>query len=231
MQIKCVAIDDEPLALELLKEYISKFPALKLQQTFDDAISGAEYLRNNPVDLLFIDINMPDITGLELGRSLKERPMLIFTTAHKKFAIEGFDLEALDYLLKPIQFERFARAVNRAIEFHQFKNSTRSDSNESLFVRAEYQLVKLDLDEIEYIESVEDYLKIHLTTGKPVMTLMTIKAVLQKLPPEKFKRIHRSYVIPLAKVRSIVNRKVKMTNIELPVSDSYAEFIQEWRSK
>ncbi len=231
MQIRCVAIDDEPLALELLKEYIGKFPALKLQQTFDDAISGAEYLRNNPVDLLFVDINMPDITGLELVRSLKERPMLIFTTAHKKFAIEGFELEAIDYLLKPIQFERFARAVNRAVDFYQLKNATKSERNESLFVRAEYQLVRIELDEIEYIESVEDYLKIHLTTGKPVMTLMTIKAVLQKLPPEKFKRIHRSYVIPLSKVKSVVNRKVRLTQIELPVSDSYAEFIQEWKSR
>jgi DNA-binding LytR/AlgR family response regulator len=231
MQITCVLIDDEPLALELLKEYISKFPSLHLQQTFDDAISGGEYLRNNPVDLLFIDINMPDINGLELVYSLTQKPMLIFTTAHKKFAVEGFELDAIDYLLKPIHFERFSRAVNKAIEYAQFKNGDKPAINDSLFVRSEYQLMKIDLDEIEYIESEEDYIKIHLRNGKPIMTLMTIKALLQKLPPEKFKRIHRSYVIPLAKVRSVVNRRVKLSNAELPVSDNYAEFIQEWKSK
>src|ERR1044071_3650845 len=114
MQIKCVAIDDEPLALQLIEQFVSKLPALKLVQTFDDAISGAEFLRANDVDLLFIDINMPDITGIELVRSLKVKPMTIFTTAYKKFAIDGFELDAVDYLLKPIQFERFEKAVNKA---------------------------------------------------------------------------------------------------------------------
>src|ERR1700730_4801776 len=160
MQIRCVAIDDEPLALDVLRQYIQNFPVLKLVQTFDDAISGAEYLRNNAVDLLFIDINMPDVTGIELVRSLKEKPILIFTTAHKKFAVDGFDLDALDYLLKPIQFDRFSKAVNKATEYYQYRRSAKPEGSESLFVRAEYQLVKIDLEEIEYIESVEDYLKI-----------------------------------------------------------------------
>ena len=231
MQIRCVAIDDEPLALELLRGYIQHFPALNLLQTFDDAISAMEYLRNNPVDLLFIDINMPDITGIELVRSLKEKPMIAFTTAHKKFAVEGFDLEALDYLLKPIQFDRFEKMVNKAISYFRYTHTTKTDASETLFVRAEYQLVKIDLDEIEYIESVEDYLKIHLTKGRPVMTLMTLKAVLQKLPPAQFKRIHRSYVVAISKIRSVLNRKVKLTEVELPVSDSYADFINEWKNK
>ncbi len=139
------------------------------------------------------------------------------------------NLDAIDYLLKPIQFERFSRAVNKAVEYYQMKNAARPEGTDALLVRSEYQLVRIDLDEIEYIESVEDYLKIHKTNGKPVMTLMTLKALLQKLPLNKFKRIHRSYVIPLSKVRSIVNRKVKLTHVELPVSDSYASFIQEWR--
>src|SRR4051794_5676369 len=118
MQIKCVAIDDEPLALNLIKEYTNRFPSLRLVQTFDDAISGAEFLRSNQVDLLFIDINMPDISGIELVRSLKEKPMIIFTTAYRKFAFEGFELDALDYLLKPIEFERFEKAVNKAIDYY-----------------------------------------------------------------------------------------------------------------
>src|SRR2546423_2963889 len=231
MHIRCIAIDDEPLALEMLKGYIQHFPALKLLQTFDDAISATEYLRNNAIDLLFIDINMPDITGIDLVRSLKQKPMLVFTTAHKKFAVEGFDLEALDYLLKPIQLERFAKTVNKAMSYFQNSRTAKTEVKQNLFVRAEYQLVKIDLDEIEYIESVEDYLKIHLTGTRPVMTLMTIKAVLQKLPPTQFKRIHRSYVVPLSKIRSVVNRKVRLTEVELPVSDSYADFINEWKSK
>lgn len=231
MQIRCVAIDDEPLALDLIREYIQHFPALKMVQTFDDAISGSEYLRNNPVDLLFIDINMPDISGIELVRSLKLKPMIIFTTAHKKFALEGFDLDALDYLLKPIQMDRFSKAVNKALDYFRYKNPDRTDTNEYLFVRSEYQLVKIDLDNIEYIESIEDYIRIHLVNGKPIMTLMTLKAVSEKLPSKQFKRIHRSYVVALSKVRSIVNRKVRLTNVELPVSDSYAGFINEWKNK
>jgi len=231
MKIKCVAIDDEPLALNLIRKYIQQFPVLNLLQTFDDAISGAEYLRNNPVDLLFIDIHMPDITGIELVSSLKVKPMIIFTTAHKKFAAEGFDLDALDYLLKPIQLERFSKAVNKATEYYRYKNSNKNEPNETLFVRSEYQLVKIDLENIEYIESIEDYIKIHQTNGKPVMTLMTLKAVLEKLPPHQFRRIHRSYVVPLSKIRSIVNRRVRLTSTELPVSDSYAGFIKEWKNK
>jgi len=231
MQIKCVAIDDEPLALELIEEFVSRFPRLKLVQMYDDPISGAEFLRSHDIDLLFIDINMPDITGIDLVRSLKNKPMVIFTTAYKKFAVEGFDLDAIDYLLKPIEFERFAKAVNKAIDYFQYKNSSKSMTSEALFVRSEYQLIKIELDEIEYIESVEDYLKIHRSRDKPVMTLMTLKAMLEKLPSDKFKRIHRSYVIALAKIKGIVNKKVRLSSVDLPVSDSYAAFINEWIKK
>jgi two-component system LytT family response regulator len=231
MQLKCIVIDDEPLALNLMKEYISRFPALKLVQAFDDPITGAEYLRHHPADLLFIDINMPDVSGIEIVRTLSEKPMTIFTTAHKRFAIDGFELNALDYLLKPISFERFERAVNKAMDYHRFKDKPGNDPSDTVFVRSEYRLVKIDLNEIEYVESLEDYLKIHKTTGRPVMTLMTLKAFLEKLPQDRFKRIHRSYVVPLSKIRSVVNRKVRLTSVELPVSDSYAGFISDWTKK
>src|SRR5882724_6223765 len=125
MTIKCVAIDDEPPALELIKEYLAKFSGLQLVQTFDDGISAVEFLRHTPIDLLFIDINMPDITGLDLVRSLEQKPMVIFTTAHKKFAAEGFDLDAVDYLLKPVSFERFSKAVNKAIDYYEYKKKTK----------------------------------------------------------------------------------------------------------
>jgi len=231
MQVKWVAIDDEPLALNLIREYARQFPVLQLVQTFDDAIAGAEFLRQHPVDLLFIDINMPDVTGTDLVRSLVNKPMVIFTTAYKQFALEGFELDAIDYLLKPIAPERFSKAVAKAVEYYTFKNSVNTDKAESLFVRSGYELVKINLSDIEYIESLDDYLKIHRTNGKPVMTLMTVKAVLEKLPSLAFKRIHRSYIISLSHVRSVANRKVRLPHAELPVSDRYADFISAWKNK
>lgn len=230
MQLKCVAIDDEPLALELLQAYISRFPQLKLVHTFDDAISAVELLRSTKVDLLFIDINMPDITGIDLVRSLQEKPLVIFTTAHKQFAIEGFELDAVDYLLKPINFDRFTRAVHKAIDYYKYKNTPLQEENDSLFVHSEYKLVKIPLNDIEYIESLEDYIKIHIPGAKPVLTLLSMKKVLEKLPADKFQRIHRSYIVSVSRVKSIQNRKVQLsTAVELPISDSYIQFINNWK--
>ena len=229
MPLRCIAIDDEPLALEIIKTYVAQFPALELLQTFDDAISGAEFLRHAAVDLLFIDINMPDISGLDLVRSLKEKPLIIFTTAYKNFAFEGFELEALDYLLKPIDLKRFGKAVHKAIDYYAYKNAPRDEVADSLFVYAEYRMVKIELKDIEYIESLEDYIRIHLSDAKPIMTLMPLKKVLEKLPADKFKRIHRSYVVPVNKVKSILNRKAQLASgKELPISDSYIGFAKEW---
>jgi two-component system LytT family response regulator len=202
---------------------------LQLVNTFEDAISGAEYLRNNPIDLLFIDINMPDITGIDLVRSLDVKPMVIFTTAYKNFAFEGFELEAIDYLLKPIDVKRFGKAVEKAAEYYKYKTTFNKDGeDESLYVYSEYRMVKIDLKEIEYIESMEDYIKIHLHNAKTVLTLMPLKKVLEKLPEDKFQRIHRSYIVPVKKILSIQNRKVKLADIELPISDSYADFARRW---
>jgi two-component system LytT family response regulator len=229
MAIKCIAIDDEPLALELIKKYVAWFPALQLITTFEDAISGAEYLRNNPIDLLFIDINMPDITGIDLVRSLAVKPMVIFTTAYKNFAFEGFELEAIDYLLKPIDVKRFGKAVEKAVDYYKYKTTFAKDGeDESLYVYSEYRMVKIELKEIEYIESMEDYIKIHLHNAKTILTLMPLKKVLEKLPEDKFQRIHRSYIIPVKKIISIQGRKVKLADIELPISDSYADFARRW---
>ena len=230
MQLKCVAVDDEPLALELLKEYVARFPQLKLVHTFDDAISAVELLRSTKTDLLFLDINMPDITGIDLVRSLQERPLIIFTTAHKQFAIEGFELDAVDYLLKPINFDRFTRAVHKAIDYYKYKNAGTQDDNDCLFVHSEYKLVKIPLSDIEYIESLEDYIRIHVVNSKPILTLMPLKKVLEKLPQDKFRRIHRSYVVAIDKVTSVQNRKAKLTSSqELPISNTYSGFIDEWK--
>src|SRR5688572_15172305 len=145
MKLKCVAIDDVPLALELIELYAQQIDGLELVKTFDDAIAGLEYLQHNPVDLLFLDINMPDISGLELVRSLDKKPLLVFTTAYKKFAFEGFELEALDYLLKPIEFDRFAKAVQKAQEFYALKNLVQAEVPDSFFVYSEYQAIKINI--------------------------------------------------------------------------------------
>lgn len=227
--LKCVSIDDEPLALKLIREYVSRFPALQMLRTFDDAITGAEFLKRTTIDLLFIDINMPDITGIDLVRSLEHKPMIIFTTAYKNFAFEGFELEAIDYLLKPIDFKRFTKAVEKAIDYYQYKNTpTEEQHDESLYVYSEYRMVKISLKDIDYIESMEDYVKIHVYDAKTVLSLMPLKTVLEKLPADKFQRIHRSYIIPINKVISIKNRKVQLPGIELPVSESYAPFVRDW---
>jgi two-component system LytT family response regulator len=229
MVLKCIAIDDEPLALRLISEYVSRFPALQLVNTFEDAITGAEFLKNNPIDLLFVDINMPDITGIDLVRSLDVKPIVIFTTAYKNFAYEGFELEALDYILKPIDIKRFTKAVEKAVDYYKYKNKpTADETDESLYVYSEYRMVKIDLGTIEYIESMEDYIKIHITNEKTILTLMPMKKVLEKLPSTKFQRIHRSYIVPVNKIRSIQNRKVQLTDVELPVSESYNDFVRNW---
>jgi two-component system LytT family response regulator len=230
MKLKCIAIDDEPLALEIMKKYIADFPDLQLLQTFEDAVSGAEFLAKNQVDLLFIDINMPDITGVDLVRSLTNRPMVIFTTAYKNYAYEGFELEALDYLLKPINIKRFGVAVNKAIDYAKYKNAESDAGNECIYVHAEYRVIKIPLKDIEYIESMQDYIKIYLTgVEKPVLTLMSMKSVLEKLPADQFIRIHRSYAVAYHKIKSIHNRKVKLSQAELPVGNNYADFIKEWQ--
>jgi len=229
MQLKCIAIDDEPLALEVIKKHIAEFPELKLQHTFEDAISAAEYLKANKIDLLFIDIDMPDITGVDLVRALSEKPMVIFTTAHKGFAFEGFELEALDYLLKPIDLKRFSAAAHKAIDYGKYKSSGQGELEGSLYVHSEYRMIKIELKEIEYIESMQDYIKIYLSNiEKPVLTLMSLKGVLEKLPSSDFARIHRSYIVAIKKIKSIHNHKVKLKSKELPVGNNYADFINTW---
>ncbi|TWJ03374.1 LytTR family two component transcriptional regulator [Mucilaginibacter frigoritolerans] len=232
MKIKCIAIDDEPLALRLISGYISRFPFLELVGTFENAMAGAEFLKHNPVDLLFIDILMPDVMGTELVRSLKNKPMVIFATAHKNFAYESYELAAMDYLLKPIDLKRFTKAVEKAQDYYKYKNGLDNETEgESLFVYAEYRMVKINLRDVEYIESMEAYIKIHTIESKPVITLMPLKKVLEKLPDKSFKQIHRSYVVNIQKIRSIQNRRVQLTVAELPVSDTYIESLRNALNK
>ncbi len=220
MKLSAVAIDDEPLALEIIKQYCTQINEIDLVQTFDNAVAGLDYINSQRPSLLFIDIDMPDINGIDLVNQLQARPMIIFTTAYKEFALEGFELEAVDYLLKPFSFERFEKAFQKALSKYQIGNT--AGEIEPIFVYSEYRLIKIDLQNIIYIESLDDYIKIHLTHTKPVMTLMSLKKIAAKLPPKKFIRIHRSYIIATDHLTSLSGRKIKLsTGFELPVSESY----------
>jgi len=229
MSLKCVAIDDEPLALELIKTYVQRFPTLTLVGVFEDAISGAEYLNQHAIDLLFLDVNMPDISGVELARTLTNSPMIIFTTAYRNYAFESYELQAIDYLLKPIDYKRFTTAVEKAIDFHTYKTiplETNGDS--AIYVYSEYKMVKIWLKDIIYIESMGDYLKIYQDqTEKPLLTLTTMKKILEKLPEAQFARIHRGFIVAIAKIKSIHGKKVQLPQIELPIGDAYKDFIQQ----
>ena len=228
--LKCVVVDDEPLAIELIKSYIKVSPSLFFLSDFEDAIAASEYLNKNKVDLLFLDINMPDISGLDLYKSLKEKPLLIFTTAYKNYAFDGFELNAVDYLLKPIAYSRFKKAVAKAVEIHQFQNQTSKENEEYILVHSEYKLIKINVAQIIYLESLEDYIKINLVDGNMILTLMPLKRMMEKLSQEKFKRIHRSFVVSVNHVVLINNRKARLSNgIELPISDSYSKFISDWK--
>ncbi len=227
MVLKCVAIDDEPLALQLIENYAKRIPSLELAETFEDAVSGAEYINKNPVDLVFLDINMPDISGIDLARAMEIKPLIIFTTAYRQFAFEGFQLEAVDYLLKPVEFDRFSRAFYKAAEYKEFKERPSLNQDDSfIYVHSEYKLIKVKLSSIEYIESMEDYIRIHISGEKPVLTLMTLKKVLQMLPEKQFIRIHRSYVVAVSKIKAIQHKKLQLETVLLPVGDSYADKIK-----
>jgi len=217
------------LALELVRSYVTRMPEVKLIGTFEDAISGIEFLSRKHPDLIFLDINMPDISGLDLAKALKEKPMIIFTTAHKQFAYDGFELEAVDYLLKPIDFDRFSKAVCKAIDLKRYRENVYSTQEEPvIYVHSEYRMIKIVLKEVEYIESMEDYIKIHLTNDKPVLTLMSLKKILEVLPEQQFKRIHRSYIIPVFKVRSVQNKKIQLSAAVLPIGESYTDQVKQW---
>jgi len=230
MSLKCVIIDKELSAIELMTNFIKSCPALRLLQTFDDVITGGEFLRNNRVDLLFIELSMPANAAIKLVKSISYKVMIIFTIAGKRFAPEVLEMDVLDYLVKPFIFDRFARAIAKATERLHLVNPD-SQTGEAIYVRSTYHLVKINLNDIEYIESMENYVKIHLTNDKPVMALIPLKIMIDRLPQEKFVRIHRSYIIPLDKIKYIGNKKIKVSATELPVSDSYLTAVKELMKK
>jgi len=235
MMIKCIAIDDEPLALSLMEDYISKVSYLQLVAKCSDAFEAQKALQQNEVDLIFIDIQMPGLTGLQFIQSLTSRPMIILVTAYEKFALEGFNLNVVDYVLKPVELARFMQASNKALELYELKHQSKDSSAnkpEYFFVNVDYSLVKVMFSDIMWIEGLRDYVKIHLkSSSKPLMVRMTVRAVEDELPASNFKRIHRSYVVAINSISSIRKGSVFIGEMELPVGDTYKEVINQLTGK
>ncbi len=229
--IRCIAIDDEPLALQVIIKYAFETPAINLLETFTDAIQATAYLKLNPVDLIFLDIQMPDISGIRFYENLKDKPLVIFTTAFSEYAVKGFELEALDYLVKPVKFDRFVKAVEKARKALEQRNSSADPQMESIFVKSEYQNVRIPVKDIRYIEGLDDYIKIHLENStKPLLSLMSLKSMMEKLPAGQFMRVHRSYIVQLKNIRSIHNRFISLGDTKIPVGETYNDTVQEWLS-
>jgi DNA-binding LytR/AlgR family response regulator len=225
MIMRCIAIDDEPLALQLIAEYASRVSFLSLEKTFTNPDDAKDWLQQNEVDLLLLDIHMPDINGLQFYKSLPKKPLVIFTTAYSEYAVEGFNVDAVDYLLKPFEYDRFLKAVLKAREYLEFLTNQELQMA-SIFVKVDYQLMKINLKDIELIEGLDDYIRIHIKP-KPVLTLMTLKSLQEKLPSQEFTRIHRSYIVPVSKIESFGKSKVKVAGKEIPVGSSYSEVYQQ----
>jgi DNA-binding LytR/AlgR family response regulator len=223
--MKCVAIDDEPLALQLVKNYVEQTGQLELCATFTDTTKAKEFIENNPVDLLFVDIQMPDETGLQFVNGLATKPIVIFTTAFSQYAVEGFNLDAVDYLVKPFEYERFLKAVNKAKDLFEYRLN--KEINEGyLFVKYNYQWNKIFFKDIELIEALDDYIKIYTGT-KPMLIHMSMKIVMEKLPAQKFIRVHRSYIAPVSKISSWNKNAITVAGKNIPVSYTYQKQLQD----
>jgi DNA-binding LytR/AlgR family response regulator len=233
--IKCIAIDDEPLALKQITGYISKIPFLELAAEFKSAILAIDFIRENDVDLMFVDINMPDLSGLDFVKSQTSPPKVIFTTAYSEYAIDGFKVNAMDYLLKPIDFDVFLKSVNRAHEWFNIrdKKSSKIESNDiCLFIKSEYKVLRINLSDIKYIEGMREYVRIHLVSQRPIMSIVSMKKIEEYLPQDKFMRVHRSYIVNLEKITTIDrNRIVFDNNVYIPISGQYNQKFQEYLIK
>lgn len=235
-KLRCIAIDDEPLALRQVTSFIEKLPFLELVGKCASAFQALELLEEEVVDLMFVDINMPDLNGLDFVKSLDKKPQLVFTTAYDQYAIEGFKVNALDYLLKPFSFAEFSTAAHKAKVQFELLNKVEDapvekiDSNEQyLFIKSEYKLLRVNLEDVLYIEGMKEYVRIHLCNQKPIMSLLTMKSVEAKLPKNRFMRVHRSYIVNLSRVREVERfRIVYDDKTRIPVSDNYKDKFQKF---
>lgn len=241
MMLKCLAVDDEPLALGLITSFITQTPFLDLVGGYDNAIEALRVLHSDTkVDVLFLDIQMSDLTGIELARILdskpgSEKPLIVFTTAYDQFAIEGYKVNAIDYLLKPYNYEEFLRAATKAQSMLDKPKSSASqipanpnETPEYIFLKVEYQLVKVLLNDIRYIEGLKDYVKVHLTSkAHPILSLTSLKSMEEKLPEKSFMRIHRSYIVNLDKIDSVNKTSIQIQGDQLTISENYRKFFHQ----
>ncbi|UPK67920.1 LytR/AlgR family response regulator transcription factor [Chitinophaga filiformis] len=230
MTLRCIAVDDEPLALDLLEDNIRQVPYLELVAKCADAFEAIRALQEKEVDLIFLDIQMPGLTGLQFIQSLAHKPMIILITAYEKYALEGFELDVTDYLVKPVSLPRFIKACNKARELYQLKHqpatASAAGTPEFFFVNSDYSLLKINVADIIWIEALKDYIRIHLSGAtKPVVTRMPLKQVEEQLAPARFIRIHKSYIIAVAHITAIRKNSVFIGAMELPVGDNYREAV------
>lgn len=246
MILDCIAVDDEPLALGLVCKFIEQTPFLKLAGKYSGAVEALKAIHAQKIDLIFLDIQMPDLNGIELARVLDkgvDKPRIIFTTAYNQFALEGYKVDALDYLLKPFNYEEFLRAAQKALNYAErinqppvssvTENEDEHADDQYLFLKVEYQLVRIALDDILYIEGLKDYVKVHLKgADKAVLSLTSLKALEEKLPSKRFMRVHRSFIIALDKITSMTKNSVQIGKMNISVGDQYKDafshFVGKW---
>ena len=234
MTIHCLIADDEPLALDLLESYVTKTPFLKLVGKCSSAFEAMEVVNNTDVDLMFLDIQMPELSGLELSKTLQNGPRVIFTTAFEQYALEGYKVDAMDYLLKPISYQEFLNAANKAKKWFEMirKPAALEGSPDTIIVKSDYKLIQIAVKDILFIEGLKDYVKIYLSEdAKPIFSLMSMKSMEEKLPESDFMRIHRSFIVNLHKIRTIERNRIIFGKHYLPVSDKYKEKFQEFITK
>jgi two-component system, LytTR family, response regulator LytT len=230
--IHTIAIDDEPLALQLVEGYIRKTPFLEFLGTFENPLSAIEFQEDHPIDLIFLDIQMPDLLGTEFVRTLNQGPKIIFMTAYEKYAIEGFRLDAVDYLLKPFGYDEFLVAAQKARKLIELENRSLSglESNDKfLFLKSEYKIIRINFNDILYIEGLKDYVKVYLKNEpKPVLSINSMKSLEAKLPETRFMRVHRSFIVNLDRVEVIERSRIVFGKVYIPVSDQYKEKFQRF---
>ncbi|HAM97492.1 MAG TPA: DNA-binding response regulator [Marinilabiliales bacterium] len=234
--LRCLAIDDEPLALKQIANYIEKTPFLELVTTCESPLEALDVLNKEVIDLMFVDINMPDLNGLDFVKLLEKHPLVVFTTAHSEYAIEGFKVDALDYLLKPIGYADFVKAAHKAKHFFELeqthvKEEIRSNQ-EYLFIKSEYKIVRINFSDIKYIEGMREYVRIFTENNKPVMSLMSMKSIEAMLPPSDFMRVHRSFIVNLNKVTTIERQRIIFDGkTYVPISEQYKDKFQAFIDK
>lgn len=226
MEIKCVIVEDEPLAVEKLSGFICQVSFLKLIQTFDNGVDAIGFIKSNPVDLIFLDIQMDKFTGIQLLESLTERPQVIIVSAYDRYALRGYEFSVTDYLLKPYSFERFIQAVDKAAENHKIRQQKQSinqpAAEDIIFVKTEYRIEKIGLNDILYIKGMKDYQMI-VTTCKKIMTLQSFSEIEKVLPAPSFVRVHKSYIVALNKIERIEHNRIKIQNELLPIGDTFKD--------